>query len=64
MKTILLSIIMTFFVSMSYLFIEPIGSIYLQSKTIDVLNKVDSLTKQNNQLKSRIAFIQRQYGSL
>lgn len=64
MKTILLSIVSTVILTLSYLSIEPLSSVYVQVKTIEILNKVDSLKSQNSQLKSRVVSLERRYDSL
>ena len=64
MKQILLSAVILYLIGLSYAAFEPVSQFYLQIKEIETLNRIDSLKKQNEILKSRVQSLQIGYDSL
>jgi hypothetical protein len=64
MKQILLAVVILYLTGLSYAAFEPVSQFYLQIKEIETLNRIDSLKKQNEILKSRVQSLQIGYDSL
>jgi len=64
MKQILLAVVILYLTGLSYVAFEPVSQFYLQVKQLETLNRIDSLKKQNEILKSRVQSLQIGYDSL
>jgi hypothetical protein len=64
MKQILLAVVILYLTGLSYAAFEPVSQFYLQVKQLETLNRIDSLKKQNEILKSRVQSLQIGYDSL